>query len=392
MSSDGSSDGFLDLDGTTWDAVVIGAGPSGALAARQLSLAGAQVLLVEKRRFPRSKVCGACLSGAALVELRSAGLGSLVERLGAIELNEFQLRFEGRLLRLRMAGGAALSRAQLDAGLAASGVDAGCRFLEDTVALVEAEGEGERHVRLTRQGGRVLVAARVVLVAAGLGQCFVPKRGMSRTKVARRSWIGAGCRLVEAPPAYVERVVFMAVGAGGYVGMVRVEDGSVNVAAALDPDLVRRVGTPGSAALEVLREAGAPAVVGLADAQWQGTPGLTRKTRPLAQHRLFFLGDAAGYVEPFTGEGIAWALASGRAIEPLALRAIECWDPRLAREWGRAHRRLVGRQQFVCRALAIGLRQPWLVRLGFEITDRAPTAASAVLRHLNTPSILWNAS
>ena len=59
MSADGACDGLDGLDGDVWDAIVIGAGPSGAMAARRLSLAGAAVLLVEKKRFPRSKVRGA---------------------------------------------------------------------------------------------------------------------------------------------------------------------------------------------------------------------------------------------------------------------------------------------------------------------------------------------
>ena len=80
MSADLRRGLLEDLDGTTWDAIVIGAGPSGAMAARRLSLAGARVLLVEKKRFPRLKVCGACLSRAALEELDRAGLRSLVEQ------------------------------------------------------------------------------------------------------------------------------------------------------------------------------------------------------------------------------------------------------------------------------------------------------------------------
>ena len=111
MSAEPTSGELNELDGTDWDAIVIGAGPAGAMAARRLSLAGARVLLVDKKQFPRSKVCGACLSQAALSELQMAGLGSLVERLGGIELSEFQLRFCGRLLRMRLAGGAVVSRA-----------------------------------------------------------------------------------------------------------------------------------------------------------------------------------------------------------------------------------------------------------------------------------------
>ena len=60
-----------------WDALVIGAGPAGALAARQAALSGKRVLLVDSKSFPRPKVCGACLNGQALVVLQSVGLGSV---------------------------------------------------------------------------------------------------------------------------------------------------------------------------------------------------------------------------------------------------------------------------------------------------------------------------
>jgi menaquinone-9 beta-reductase len=391
MSADLACGALDDLDGTTWDAIVIGAGPAGAMAARRVASAGARVLLVEKKKLPRSKVCGACLSRAALAELELAGLGSLVGSLGGIDLDEFQLRFRGRLLRMDLAGGAVLSRERFDAGLAGEAVAAGCRLIDGTVAVVDAGSGGMRPVRLMKHGRCAHSAARTILTATGLGHCVIPNDRLSLTKVARGSRIGAGCRIAQAPAAYAEHRVFMAVGAGGYVGIVRVEDGTLNVAAAFDPALVRRARTPGAAACEVLAEAGAPAVAGLDQADWQGTPGLTRRTRPLAQDRVFFLGDAAEYVEPFTGEGIAWALASARAVEPFALRAIERWQPRLARDWGRAYQRRIGRRQLTCRAVALSLRQPWLIRLGFEILDRAPMAASGMMRLLNNPTVYSNA-
>jgi flavin-dependent dehydrogenase len=247
-------------------------------------------------------------------------------------------------------------------------------------------------VRLIQHGRSARIRARAILTATGLGHCVVPGAGVPLSTVTVASRIGAGCRIAQPASAFAERVVYMAVGAGGYVGMVRVEDGSLNVAAAFDAAFVRRVRTPGAAACEILREAGAPEIEDLAGALWQGTPGLTRRTRPLAQDRLFCLGDAASYVEPFTGEGIGWALASARAVEPIALRAIERWEPRLAQEWARAHRRLTGRRQLVCRAIALGLRQPWLMRLGLEILDRAPVAANGVMRVLNQSLAYSNAS
>ena len=66
MSEPGDPVPFDAADLTTWDGIVIGAGPAGAMAARQLALAGRRVLLVEKKRFPRWKICGACLNGQAL--------------------------------------------------------------------------------------------------------------------------------------------------------------------------------------------------------------------------------------------------------------------------------------------------------------------------------------
>jgi flavin-dependent dehydrogenase len=293
---------------------------------------------------------------------------------------------------MHLAGGAVVSRERFDAGLAAEAVGAGCRFIDGAIAQVDGLSGAMRRVRLMQHGRCARLAARVILTATGLGQCVVPSGMAPRTTVTGGSRIGAGCRIDAAPAAYAERTVFMAVGAGGYVGIVRVEDGSLNVAAAFDPALVRRARTPGAAACEVLAEAGAPAVAGLDQALWQGTPGLTRWTRPLSQDRLFFLGDAAGYVEPFTGEGIAWALASARAVEPFVLMAIERWQPRLAREWGRAYQQRIGRRQINCRAVAFSLRQPWLIRLGFEILDRSPFAASGMMRLLNKPMVYSNAS
>jgi len=377
---------FDAANGTIWDAIVVGAGPAGALAARLMAVSGLSVLLVEKKRFPRSKVCGACLNGQAMGVLRSAGLGSLVARLRGVELAEFEVRYGGRMARLALPGGAVVSRARLDAALVEAATEAGARFLQETEAVVAGVRDGVRHVRLEQPAGTAQAAARLVLVAAGIGKYGSARGADARTHIARGSRIGAGCLVVDAPDFYEDHTVFMAVGKSGYVGMVRVEDGRLNVAAAFDPAFVRRRGAPGAAAAEVLAEAGFGPIAALETAEWQGTPRLARRTRPLAAERLFLLGDAAGYVEPFTGEGIAWALASAQAIAPLAVHAIERWDPRLKRAWSQVHWRLIGRRQLVCRGCAIALRRPCLTHLGFEFCSRAPGAAGLILKHLNAPS------
>ena len=383
----------LDLaDPGPWDGIVIGAGPAGAMAARQLALAGRRVLLVERKRFPRWKICGACLNAQALAVLRSVGLGSLVTRQVAIPLDQFQVAYRGRSTCLAMPGGFALSRSRLDSALVDAATSAGVRFIDDTLAVALESRDGSRLVRLSRHGRSADVAARVVLMATGLGNTRLPDGSVARTQVRAGSRIGAGCLIGDAPAFYAEGTIFMAVGREGYVGLVRVEDGSLNIAAAFAPAFVRRAGEPGSAAAAILAEAGLPPISSLQKTHWQGTAGLTRQTHPLALERLFLLGDAAGYVEPFTGEGIAWALTSGRAVAHLASQAIERWDPQLAGAWSNLHRHLIGRRQIVCRATALGLRQPWLASLAFEVLSRVPGSAAFVINRLNAPPSFTNAS
>src|SRR5262249_1630681 len=238
----------------------------------------------------------------------------------------------------------------------------------------------------------VRASARLVLVAAGFGRYRTAQSTVGRTHITRGSRIGAGCQLGDAPTYYENHTVYMAVGRAGYVGLVRVEDGRLNVAASLEPSFVRRLGTPAAASAAILAEAGLVPIPPLGTLHWQGTAALLRRTRPLAEDRMFLIGDAAGYVAPFTGEGIAWALASAQAVVPLALRAIERWDSRLGCAWSNAHWRLVGRRHVICRAIALALERPGLTRVGFEFCKYAPGAAETILKRLYAPSFFLTLS
>ena len=376
-----------ELGGSEWDALVVGAGPAGSMAARALAKAGARTLLVERSAFPRWKVCGACLNGHALASLCAAGLGSLVPRQGAVPLDAFELRFRGRSTKLSLPDGVALSRSRFDAALADAAAEAGASVVFETQAHAETTSDGMRGVRLVHRGRSTHVRARVLVDAAGLGGQCLPTSDAPRVRVAPGSRVGAGCVIANVPGRLCRAgTIFMAVGRHGYVGLVRVEDQSLNIAAAFSTGFLRTLGSPGLAASAILEEAGFPAIPGLESAEWRGTPALTRRARPPGADRLFLVGDAAGYVEPFTGEGMAWALASGLAVAPLALRAIEGWTPGLLREWSAIHRRLVGRRQVVCWAASLAMRRPWLIPAVFGTLARWPGASGYVLRRLNAPS------
>ncbi|HEY8505926.1 MAG TPA: FAD-dependent oxidoreductase, partial [Gemmataceae bacterium] len=129
--------------GRAWDVLVAGAGPAGALAARQLARRGRAVLLVEKQDLPRAKVCGACLNRNALAVLQRAGLGDLVFSLGGVPLTGLRLAGWGRAVRLPLPEGRGLSRRALDAALVGAACEAGARLLPRTRAtLGTATGKG----------------------------------------------------------------------------------------------------------------------------------------------------------------------------------------------------------------------------------------------------------
>ena len=369
----------------TWDAIVVGAGPAGALSAYLLAREGLSVLLVERRAFPRRKVCGGCLNARALASLDRAGLGPRVRALGAMPVHRLRVCQRGRSAVLELPPGLAVSRYALDDALAAAAAGAGCELLTETVARVVPEhgapaGEPWRHVLLERAGESVVTAlTRSVIVADGLGHRSLRDCPSFESRGPASSRVGVGG---EAGPGIVgvePESITMAVSSHGYAGAVEVEGRRVNIAAAVDPSFFKEAGGPAGAVQGILQDAGV-AVNGPLDAvDWLGTPPLTRRLARPAARGVFVLGDAAGYVEPFTGEGMAWAFAGAEAVVPFVKRAAAAPDPRLEDEWTRALAGTVGQDQRRCRVLAWSLRQPPLVAMLMSLLRRHPGLAAPVL-------------
>lgn len=377
---------------TEWGVVVIGAGPAGALAARQLALLGLKTLLVDKSAFPRPKVCGGCVSGLGKHVLERVGLGHLVEEPAATPLDRFDLAAAGRRVALALPLGAAISRYDFDAALVREAVAAGAEFLSETTAQVRGLVDAWRFRGVALQGpslGAVRARSRLVLVADGLGRTSLRRHGPFAPQVAAASRVGLSATVGEGDCELRPGTVSMSVGREGYVGMVRLPDGSINIAAAVDPDALRQRG-PAATVRAILREAGVEAPGCLESIDWRGTGLLTRHSPRVAAKRLLLLGDAAGYVEPFTGEGMTWAVLSAISVAPLAnrwLRARQDGNHRfadLADSWSREHRSLVARRQRGCRALACLLRHPFAVRAALGAFSLAPGIAKPLVHYF------WN--
>ena len=282
------------LDERFWDVAVVGAGPAGAMVALELGRRGCAVLLLERQPFPRWKVCGACLNGAALGALAHAGLGGLVTRAGAPRLAELRMTGWGRTASVALHNSVALSREALDHALVRAAVEEDVVFAYGASAELGPVRDGGRTLRVRGDDGERSVRARVVVAAAGLhGLRASAVGGPTPTATVRAgSRVGVGAVLEGGGSGYRPGTVHMVVGPAGYVGLVRQEDRSLNVAAAFDADWMRRNGSPERAVRAHLESAGMPLLPDGIHRGWKGTPPLTRRLSSLAEERLFLVGDA----------------------------------------------------------------------------------------------------
>ena len=359
--------GMNEIGDAMWDAVVVGAGPAGAVSAYLLARRGRRVLLLEKSAWPREKVCGGCVNAAAVGMLREAGLGEVLR--GGVRLNQFLLSVGKRELAVELPEGVAISRAELDARLVIAAQQAGVRFVARAAVKLDWANVGEdfRHLRVMSEWREISLRARLVLACDGIAGTVLESEPWAGWRVARDAWFGVST-MVEGD-LIARGTIGMRVGRGGYAGLVRMADGRVHVAAALDPAACRAAGGP---ARMVGRIVGAS----LDDSRFQGTGLLTRRRVKLGGHRVLAVGDACGYVEPFTGEGIAWAVRGAVAAAEILAGEARVWEPEIVATWEERHAAVV--RTHWCRALRRLARWPMAAGVGVTIGNILPAVARGI--------------
>ncbi len=367
---------FNEAERAKWDVVVVGAGPAGSMAARSTAQLGLRVLLLDREQFPRPKVCGCCVNQAALGLLEEHERTSIESQ--GNRLRSYELASGGKVARVELSGGMAISRERLDSHLINAAIKSGAHFLDATSATLEPNSpKCQLKLKCGQRTGTV--HGRVALLATGLSGAEDRRRRSSR------SYIGGGATLAAENLSVEPGTVSMACHRSGYVGIVRLEDGRLDLAAAFDAAFVKQLGGLSNAAHQVIAESGLSVPHGILDERWQGTVKLTHRRPKLFGACYLVIGDAAGYVEPFTGEGIAWAMASGQAVATCAHRALTESLLVVGPAWSSEYRRTLGRRIRVCRAVSFLLRQPTLVKVAIHALQLRPQLAGPIQRSLNTP-------
>lgn len=379
----------------SWDAVIVGAGPAGALAANLIAQRGRQVLLLDKASFPRNKVCGGCLSGRAVRLLHDLGLANVISQ--GHSLKSFRLAHRGRIANLPTRG-VAISRRLLDQNLVESASDQGALFQDRTRAWVGPVVGDSRVVKIRREGIDQFISAKIVLICSGLGSVssilrpdFFPENQVGRSehgsvsmdeRIDKSTRIGVNCQ-VPSNHEFEPGQINMSVSKNGYVGVTMLEDGQLNVSAALGKTAAKGGKELAKVVEGVLEESGLPIPESMENSQWLGTPALTRHLETTADERLFVVGDAAGYVEPFTGEGMGWALDAARRVAPLAEQAMVRWDNRLIQKWNRESRRYSQRRKRVCRWIRTVSQSAKMVSFSIWMLANFPLLAGPALRAIH---------
>ena len=380
---------------TPWDIVVVGAGPAGTAVAARAATNKLRVLFIDRSGLPRPKVCGCCLSPLALAELSNLSKETIPQfTVSTLSLTDLTIVSQGYCASVPYATGGVLSRISLDTCLARHAIAANASWLPNTRA-VSCKVDRDA-VTLTVQTAfkcQHTIKTKRLLLAGGLHDAM-RIQGYSAVhrpprKRPRNNRIGLGATLCSTGGAITERHLVMAVGSGGYCGFVRLEDGSIDVAAAVHPSLLKQGATPAEALSRLLEETFQDVECPIDTSLLQGsgllaTPQLTHHTGHVDAQctRILRVGDAVGYIEPFTGEGIGWALLSARlAMEALIdsrgdLRSSQEASERYQQMYGNAlnhhHRR--------CRMVSLALRSPFLVSTAVRAAACFPTLASSIAR------------
>ncbi|MEP6598904.1 MAG: geranylgeranyl reductase family protein [Actinomycetota bacterium] len=391
------------------DAIVVGAGPAGSAAAYWLASAGLDVMLVDKSAFPREKVCGDGLTPRGTRALIDMGI-DVSQGAGWLHNKGLRVIGGGHRLHLRWPEltsfpdfGLVRPRSDLDALLANHAVKAGAVMHEQTSVAEPVLDRAGRVVGVTAKVGPekapVSYRAPVVLACDGVSGRLAQHLGLHRNErrpmgvAVRRyytsprthdDYLESWLELWDGPPGADDAKLMP-----GYGWIFGMGDGTVNVGLGV---LNSSAGFQKTDYRNLLTSwlAGTPEEWGLRE------PNATGPTRgaglPMGFNRtphytrgMLLVGDSGGSVNPFNGEGIPYAMESGkyaadavlqalaRPTGPQRERALQSYAMRMADEWGSYYRlggafvKLIGNPAVMRACTRHGLPHPGLMRFVLKL-------------------------
>lgn len=286
----------MESEPAIWDVIVVGAGPAGSTSARVAAEAGARVLLIDRARFPRYKTCGGGITGRSLAAMPASARVTF-----EADITDFGLSREGAdrvMIHADEPFLGMVQRERFDQSLVDAAAAAGVEF-RDATALRGLE-EGEGGIRLRVDGGDLL--ARVVVGADGSSG---RTSGYVGVEFAGTD-LGLEIEVEAFDHEWATTALFDWGADRGAYGWLFPKHDSLTIG------VIQRTGLPDAtrAYLELwLRQLGLAGSTRLRESghltRWRS------RRSPLRRGSVLVAGEAAGLLEPWTREGISFALRSG---------------------------------------------------------------------------------
>lgn len=308
-----------------WDTVIIGAGPAGSAAAIRLAQRGYAVLLLEKFRIPREKVCGDVLLPDALARLDELSLGETVRSLG-YPISAMTIFSPGGISFDVNGDFITLERAKLDALIARRAFETGVTVCRATVNQIRHTNNG--HVEVLLQSNPEPITARFAIIATGAQVNLAEKTDLVAvthpTALAMRCYVQSPVRLDKPILSYDKSI------RPGYAWVFPLGNGKYNVGCGT---LLKKQTARGGAMLREVYQTFVsqfPAAREIVAAGTQISPlkgaalkcSLPEADRAADDHCLA-AGETIGTTLPFTGEGIGTAMSSAFLAADVIDRALK---------------------------------------------------------------------
>jgi menaquinone-9 beta-reductase len=356
-----------------FDVAIIGGGPAGSSCAAFCALAGLQTVVLDREKFPREKVCGDCLNPSCWPVLERLELAQRVRDLPHSILNSVAfIAIDRRELILDLPSGAnceiSVKRSLFDDLLLRRARELGANVHEQTTVTgltrnddwkIEAASGGTFHARmLIGADGRNSTIAHL---------CNLLPRP-ARERVALQAHI-------PRPRNFGNRIALQFL-REGYSGQAPVNESELNLCL---------VGTPPT--ISTLRKWAERQFDLPANQAWRTITPLTRSPVSSAHENLFFIGDAARVVEPFTGEGIYYALRSGELAANAAAKIIRGDDRNSAlREFRRVYAEMYRGRLWINRIARAAVLRPRLGSLFVHIARINPSTLKLLTAKIVSPT------
>lgn len=305
------------------EVVVVGGGPAGSAVAMRLARRGHDVLLLDRAEFPRRKPCGECVNPAGVAALRDLGMLDAVEAAGPARLAGWRLRadgggFDGAFAAPLHALG--IPRTVLDTLLLDAARAAGVEVRTGTrVADVLREGDGAAGVRAVGPDGALTdVRARLVIGADGLRSVVLRRLALLRRRPRlHKVALAAHVRGIGSLDGRGE----LHLSARGCAGVADVGDGTANATVVAYGEEAARVRGGANGYFDAaLRRYGFDSAERVEEVLATGP--FDCPVRSAVAAGALLVGDAAGYYDPFTGQGIYRALRGAELAAEVSSAAL----------------------------------------------------------------------